>query len=208
MFHILTVYKRWGGEYNKFPLLSKINKWWKKEKFLRLPSRLRLYNTQTESLQRAKTSLMSVLAITLWRGMLPRGKRRSIPLPYGVWINRPQGLTTRAVKMKAKATCTPWPIIGWTRKGMQVTLVAWLEEIEEEEKAKWLARPFSAKMIHFRPRKFGRESLVWGQKSANKDVGLQPKAQGGPVKSIEQNLWTEVSRKVDSADSGGGVTRL
>ena len=37
--------------------------------------------------------------------------------------------------------------------------------------------------------------------SADKDVGLQPKAPGGPVKSIEQNLWTEVNRKADSADN-------
>ena len=79
------------------------------------------------------------------------------------------------VRMKAKATCTPWPIIGWSEKGMQVTLVAWLEEIEEEEKAKWLAKPFCAKMIPFRQRKFGKDPLVWGQKSVDKDVGLPPK---------------------------------
>ena len=96
----------------------------------------------------------------VWCGMLPRGKMRSIPLPYSVWINRPQGLTARAVRMKAKATCTPWPITGWTKKGMQVTLVVWPEEIEEEEKAKLLAKPFSTKMIPFRQRKFGKDSLV------------------------------------------------
>ena len=31
---------------------------------------------------------------------------------------------------------------------------------------------------------------------------LLAKASGGPVKSIEQNLWTVVSRKADPADSG------
>ena len=89
------------------------------------------------------------------------------------------------VKMKAKATCTSWPIIGWTEKGMQVTLVAWPEEIEEEEKAKWLAKPFSAKMIPFHQRKFGKDSGVWGQKSRDKDIGLQPKLQvPSPAKRI------------------------
>ena len=43
---------------------------------------------------------------------------------------------------------------------MQVHLVALPEEIEEEEKAKWLAKHFSAKMIHFRQNKFGKYSLV------------------------------------------------
>ena len=35
---------------------------------------------------------------------------------------------------RSKATHTPWPMIGWTEKGMQVTLVAWPEEIVGEEK--------------------------------------------------------------------------
>ena len=109
--------------------------------------------------------------LVVCRGMLPRGKGRSIPLPYDVWINRPQGLT---------ATRTPWPIIGWTEKGIQIALVARPEEIVGEERKKWLARPFSAKMIPFRQRKFGKESLVWGQKLADKDAGLQPKLWGSP----------------------------
>ena len=44
--------------------------------------------------------------------------------------------------MKAKATCTPWPIIGWTEKGMQVTLVARPEETVEEEKSKMIGQTF------------------------------------------------------------------
>ena len=40
--------------------------------------------------------------------------------------------------MKAKATCSPWPIIDWTEKGMEVTQVAWPEEIEEEEKGQMI----------------------------------------------------------------------
>ena len=43
---------------------------------------------------------------------------------------------------------------------MQVALVAWPKEIEEEEKVKWLAKPFSAKMIPFLQRKFEKDSLV------------------------------------------------
>ena len=37
---------------------------------------------------------------------------------------------------------------------------------------------------------------------ADKDVSLQPKSLGGPIKSIEQNLWTVISRKSNPADSG------
>ena len=39
----------------------------------------------------------------VWCGMLLRGKGRSIPLPNGVWINRPQGLTAKAVRTKVKS---------------------------------------------------------------------------------------------------------
>ena len=84
-----------------------------------------------------------------------RGKVRSIPLPlpFCVWNNRPQRQTVKSeiwIKVnssqpteqsnefrsewRSKATHTPWPIIGWTEKGMQVTLVAWSEEIVGEEK--------------------------------------------------------------------------
>ena len=44
-------------------------------------------------------------------------------------------------------------------------------------------------MIPFRQRKFGKDSLVSGEKSTNKDVGLQPSSRNESlVKSIEQNL--------------------
>ena len=86
---------------------------------------------------------------------------------------------------------------------MQVILVARPEEIEEEEKkAKWLVRPFSAKMIPFRQRKFGKKSLVWGQKSADKDVGLQPKLRvPRPQKEslVLDRLWQK--RDAKSANS-------
>ena len=39
----------------------------------------------------------------------------------------------------------------------------------------WMAKHFGTKMIPFRQRKFGKESLVWGQKSADKDIGSHPK---------------------------------
>ena len=103
-------------------------------------------------------------------------REREVNSPTLRCLNQQVPRTDRIqVRMKAKATCTPLSIIGWTEKGTQVTLVAWPEEIEEEEKAKWLAKPFSAKMIPFHQRKFEKDSLVWGQKSADKDVGLQPK---------------------------------
>ena len=68
--------------------------------------------------------------------------------------------------MKFKATCTPWPVICWTKKRIQVTLVAWPEEIAGEGKSQMIGyRPFSAKMIPFRQRKFGKESLVFEDRS-------------------------------------------
>ena len=100
--------------------------------------------------------------------------------------------------MKAKATRTPWPVICWTKKRIQVTLVAWQEEIVGEEKAKWLARPFSAKMIPFRQRKFGKESLVWGQKLADKDAGLQPKLRVVPHPQKETLVLDRHWRKRDA----------
>ena len=97
----------------------------------------------------------------LWRGMLPRGKGRSIPLHYGVWINRPQGLTAKTVgEWRSKATCTPWPI--------------------EEKKPNDWPDPLSPKWLPFRQRKLGKESLVWWQKLANRDTGLQPKLREVP----------------------------
>ena len=79
----------------------------------------------------------------VWHGMLPReGKRISIPPPFCVRTNRPQRLTVkREIWTKVyyshsmvcsllnkvtnpgqnEATRTPWPIIGWTKKGMQVS---------------------------------------------------------------------------------------
>ena len=70
-------------------------------------------------------------------------KVRSIPLPFCVWTNSQllalHDLLRIQVRMKTKATRTPRPIIGWTEKGMQVTLVAQPKEIvgEEREQNDW-----------------------------------------------------------------------
>ena len=100
--------------------------------------------------------------------------------------------------MKAKGCLHPITCDRVDRKENVGHWVAWPDEVKEEEEAKWLAEP----LVPFRHRKFGKVFLVWGQKLAGKDVGLQPKAPGGPVKSIEQNLWTVVRRKAGPADSG------
>ena len=128
---------------------------------------------------------------------------------------------------------TPWPAACWTKNGIQVTQVSWPDPMVGQEKSQMIGyRPFSAKMIPFHQRKFGKESSVWEQKSAWKDMLTYSQTLGGPlptkrifssgqtlatdrrqfsqasgkspVKRVEQNLWTEVSRKgADSADSGG-----
>ena len=85
-----------------------------------------------------------IIIIAMWYAT-EIGKVRSIPLPFCVWTNRPQRLTAKRERWtkvnssqpvdqsnesrsewRSKATRTPWRIIGWTKKGMQVTLVAWL----------------------------------------------------------------------------------
>ena len=48
-------------------------------------------------------------------------------------------------------------------------------------------RPFSAKMIPFRKRKFGKESFVWEQKSASKDMLTYSQTPGGSH-AREKNL--------------------
>ena len=52
-------------------------------------------------------------------------------------VNSP---TLLCLNQQAKATCTPWPIISWTEKGMPVILVARPEEIEEEEKGQMIGQ--------------------------------------------------------------------
>ena len=50
---------------------------------------------------------------------------------------------------KPRAACTPWPVIGWTERGMWVIVVAWPDEVEEEKGAIWLARAFRTKNSAF-----------------------------------------------------------
>ena len=108
----------------------------------------------------------------------------------------------RTDRKSSQNESTPWLIIGWTEKGMQVTLVAWLEEIVgEEKKAKWWARPFSTKMIPFRQRKF------WGQKTVDKEVGLQSKAPGGPCKKHRTESLDRSQQKGWFSRFWGDVTR-
>ena len=116
-------------------------------------------------------------------------REREVNSPTLRCLNQQVPRTDRIkVRMKAKANCTPWPIIGWIGKEMQVILVAWPEEIEEEERAKWLARPFSAKMIPFRHRKFGKGTFVWEQRSACKDMLTYSQNSGRSPRPQEDSL--------------------
>ena len=59
-----------------------------------------------------------------------------------------------------------------------------------EKSNDWLYRPFSAKMIPFCQRKFSSgQTLARDRRQFSQAPGKSP------VKRLEQNLWTEVSRK-------------
>ena len=104
--------------------------------------------------------------------------------------------------MKDKATRNPRPVIGWTKKRIQDTLIAWPEEVVGDGKSQMIGyRTSSAKMIPFRQRKFGKESLVWEQKSVWKNMLIYSQTPGGPL-ARKENLWTEDSRKHIQPDSG------
>ena len=76
------------------------------------------------------------------------------------------------------------------------------------KKAKWLARPFSAKMTPFRQRKFGKESSVWGQNSADKDASLEPKLRVVPRPQKESLVLDRYWRKRDTkSNNSEAVTR-
>ena len=134
-----------------------------------------------------------------------RGKGKINSPTFCVWTNKPQGLTAKAVRMQVKRyqhsmTCDRLDgernvghcggMTGWGGGGGRSQMIG-------------PSLLCQKKIVPFHQRKFGKGSLVWGQKSTDKDVGLQPTPGECPVKSIEQNLWTVVSRKADPADSGG-----
>ena len=146
----------------------------------------------------------------LWRGMLLRGKGRSIPLPYGVWINRPQGLTAKAVRMEVKSYPHSMTYNRLDREGNAGhSSTTTGGNSGRRKKEKWLARPFSAKMIPFRQKKFGKESLVWGQKLADKDTGLQPKLRVVPRPQKESLVLDRHWQKRDAKSANSeDVTRL
>ena len=63
-------------------------------------------------------------------------------------------------------------------------------------KRKWLAHGPLAPKCHFFVREIWKESWVWGQKSAWKDMLIYSQLRGkSPVKRVEQSLWQEFSRK-------------
>ena len=63
------------------------------------------------------------------------------------------------------------------------------ENSGRRKKAKWLARPFSTKMIPFHQRKFGKESWVWGQKSVWKDM----------LAYIQNSGWSLTTKRIFSS---------
>ena len=131
--------------------------------------------------------------------MLSRKWKASFPLPYGVWINRPQGLTAKAVRMKVKSYLHSMTYNRLDREGnaghsSSTTVV----NSGRRKKSKWLARPFSAKMIPFRQKKFGKGSLVWEQKLVDKDACLQPKVRVVPRPQKESLVLDKHWRKRDA----------
>ena len=62
------------------------------------------------------------------------GKGDQFPYPTVFESTGPKDWPLKQSEWRSKATRTPWPIISLTGKGMQVTPVAWPEEIVEEEK--------------------------------------------------------------------------
>ena len=112
------------------------------------------------------------------------GKGGQFPYPTAFEWTGPKDWPLKQSEWRSKATRILWSIIGWTEKGMQVTLVAQPEEIVGEEKKKpndW-PEPFIAKMIPFRQIKFWKGSLVWGQRRIKTPVYSQNS--GSPRKKI------------------------
>ena len=77
-----------------------------------------------------------------------------------------------------------------------------------KKEAKWLAEAFSAESSTFSSEEFWKKLFSFRTAVGLKRCAdLLTKAPEDPVKSIEQNLWTAVSRKADPADSEVDVTR-
>ena len=66
------------------------------------------------------TPKIKLLNIVTWYAT-GRGKGRSIPLPFCVWINR---LTVKGRYERKSTPRTPWPAVWWTKKRIQVTRVS------------------------------------------------------------------------------------
>ena len=64
-----------------------------------------------------------------------RGKGRSIPLPFSVWINRPQDWPLKGIYERKSIPRTPWPAACWTKNGIQVTRVSWPDSMGGEGKS-------------------------------------------------------------------------
>ena len=91
-------------------------------------------------------------------------------------------LTAKTVGEWRSIPRTPWPAACWTKNGIQVTRALWPDPMVGEEKSQIIDyRPFSAKLIPFRQRKFGKEFSVWGQESAWKDMPTYSQTPGGPL---------------------------
>ena len=101
----------------------------------------------------------------LWRGMLPRGKGRSIPLPYGVWINRPQGLTAKSVRMKIKS-CTHFMTYNRLDKegnaGHSIIVTGWNGGRRKRPNDWPLVRTPSFSLVEVWKRKFSLRTVVGG----------------------------------------------
>ena len=114
-------------------------------------------------------------------------------------------LTVEMVYERRSATRTLWPVVCWTKKGIQVTRVSWPDGIMEEGKSNdWPMDPRRQNTIFRWKRIF---SL--GQKSAKETRWSQPT----PGKVIRKKSWTEFWTEVNerntliSADSGGSLAR-